>query len=263
MRARIIGWLLSLIIPIVAIAQETPPPPLQVTPQTAVRGQLIRIEFAKENAVTRARVLLIQPGRDVDVTKDENGLNQLVALVEGQSYIFSIPTVGRFLVEGYTVQVPDGLIILQQEFEIIDQAPPAPPEPPGPTPNPGPNPPITAPFPSPEGLRVIIVSETEKRSGLPEQQAQIFSSEQLASWLSSNTYSDGKTSGYRIWDDDYTDDQLSQVAPVWKEAYKAAKKAMEELKADHVLVAASPRGGFVGKLPASVDDVIKELSKLR
>lgn len=235
-----------------ALGQTASQSPVSIEPKNAVRGQLVFIKFS--STVHLVRVFRVEPGRDLEVSHGANGTPQLVAIDEGTSYVFSTPHVGNFYVEAIRIeQEKNSLEILTDNFSIANDFPPEPPIPPVPV--------VDRPFPSPDGLRVIIVHETNR--ALPKEQAAILTSATVREWLSRHTVSEVNASGYRIWDDDYTDEQLQNVSEVWKTAYKVAREYLETSNAPAVVVASGPKGGLKMPLPDSSEELLKRLQEIK
>lgn len=123
------------------------------------------------------------------------------------------------------------LTVSDQKFIFTVAGTPVPPgpTPPGPTP-PGPTPPGPVPTEdesiNPAGLTVLILKEAEDFS-YPEKTLQVLNSTKIQAYLNSKTVKgpDGYP-GWRQWDDDYSDENLSGHAEYWKKAYrKALEKA--------------------------------------
>jgi len=140
---------------------------------------------------------------------------------------------------------------IEKQFTVGGPVPPNPPEP-------GPD---TAPFPSPEGLRILILEETTQRVHLPLTQQIILFGEEGRKLLQSATIDDGKTPGYRIWDDDFSETALKVTSETWRKAYAAAKKnANNKLP---WIVIANKNKGFSGPLPESVSKLKQILEGLK
>lgn len=93
---------------------------------------------------------------------------------------------------------------------------------PGPTP-PGPGP---VPVPVPSGpFRVMMIEETADRTALPREQMAALTSLAAREYLGRKTAkdADGKTPGYRLWDDDFDDEQTANSGEPWPTLYKRAK----------------------------------------
>lgn len=101
---------------------------------------------------------------------------------------------------------------------------PLPPEPePGPGPSPEPEPsPDPAPIPA-DGFRVLILRESG--ATIPEGQLQALNSPAIREYLQRKCprSADGQSVEYRIWDDDYTDEQMRFQPQLWRDAYAKAK----------------------------------------
>ena len=152
----------------------------------------------------------------------------------------------------------------QYDFTTVFTVTDKPPVPPGPTP-PDPTPPDPvideAPFPSPDGLRLLILEEATARGSLPPgQQVIIFGSEGRR-LLASSTVSNQSTGGYAIWDDDFSPIDLGKVSPLWKAAYAAAKKDAG-VNVPWIVVA-NGKKGFSGPLPKDIAELRALLEGLK
>lgn len=232
---------------------------LAVQPQDAIRGQAVWITLAKDNPVL-VRVLAIQPGIDEEANVGQDGSLQLVEIQVGKRYLFTSPRPGQYLVEAFFLEDKNGarLSVEKSCFSIYDHVPP-PPQPDAVV--------DEQPFPSPDGLRVLIVGEAQKRATLSAEQREFFHSSEFHQYLRSITVLEkigqDVVPGYRLWDDDYTDKELANVTDVWRAAYKAML-AMKEKKPDQEFwfLASSPKGGYKGPLPNNVREAKAILSKL-
>lgn len=234
--------------------------PLVAQPQEAIRGQAVWITVSQENLV-HLRVVFIQPGRDEEANFGQDGALQLVEIEKHKRFLFTSPRSGSYVVEAFFLNNAAGgpsLKTAVAAFSIYDNVPPPP------------QPDVVVdqvPFPSPDGLRVLIVGEAQKRATLPKEQREIFVSDEFHKYLASIVVmekdQDQSVPGYRIWDDDYTDAELSRTPAVWQAAYKA----MQQLKSrkpdqEFWFLASGPKGGYQGPLPGSVQEVKGILSKL-
>jgi hypothetical protein len=202
-------------------------------------------------------------GEDHEASQGDDGSPRLVrvASADGQpTYIYATPDAGQYYVE--IVLVDQGKATIHRaSFTVTDTIPPPPP----PQPDVG-----TAPFPSPGGVRVLIWSDVETRSVLPAATMAVLTGKDAREYLGSVCVQekDG-TPGYRIWDTDYTDAQIARsssdkdVSAIWRAAYEAARKHGSERNTKHLMLAASPRGGYVGDIPSSIDELRKIIDALK
>jgi hypothetical protein len=249
----IVSWLS------IALGQDQPP--VTALPVVAVRGQLIWVRTSTEPALIR--VMRAADGEDHEASQGDDGSPRLVrvASADGQpTYIYATPDAGQYYVE--IVLVDQGKATIHRaSFTVTDTIPPPPP----PQPDVG-----TAPFPSPGGVRVLIWSDVETRSVLPAATMAVLTGKDAREYLGSVCVQekDG-TPGYRIWDTDYTDAQIARsssdkdVSAIWRAAYEAARKHGSERNTKHLMLAASPRGGYVGDIPSSIDELRKIIDALK
>jgi len=239
---------LCLLLAFQIFAQETQA--VSVSPSVAIRGQLVWIRLSQEPKIIR--VFKITSNKDVVVNKSNDNIEQLVCIdtTSKLSYVFSVADTGKFYVEAIFEDDKKTFSIEQKEFEIVDSVP----KPPEPEPTPVVE---NSPFPSPDGVRVLIISEVDERGQFSPSKRALLTSATLREFLKKNTVNEGSTAGYRIWDDDYTDLQLSNVSDVWKTAYKAAMELKNKYQSQHLLLVASPAGGWSGVLPDSEEEIIE------
>lgn len=218
-----------------------------------VLGQWVRLKVVGvDNQPVLLRVYHVRPGIDEDVS-NYNGEPAIIPIGQG-NFAFTIPLTGDFFAEVITVK--DNLIIsAKSPFSILEG--------PLPPPVPIPDPVVevdTAPFPSPDGLRVLILVETEDNNKLLPGHQEILFGEMVRKWLAENTIRETGSAGYRIWDDDYTAEQLARVGAVWRNAYEVAKaKSAGKLP---WVVAAKGNKGYNGPLPGTADEFIKLLTNI-
>jgi hypothetical protein len=112
-------------------------------------------------------------------------------------------------------------------------------------------PPGAEPFSSP-GFAVVILREAQDNPTLPAAQVQIFTSAPVHQYCGAKAVklSDGKPF-YRIWDDDYTRDQLANVPAELRDAYLAVQPKATSLPWIAV-TRGNGKGGFSGPLPGTV-----------
>lgn len=251
-----VAFVLCLVTASWSFAQD-PPASLTVdVPPTIQLGQWVPIKLhGADGKAALVRVFHITSARDTDVSGREAIPNLLK--LQPDLYAFTAPLTGDFAVE---VIVADN-----QEFKVVEarfsitREPPIPPAP-EPVP-PGPQPPVVPPpFKSEEGLRVLIIEETAERATLPAGKVAALTGEKVRHWLTENTVRESDSAGYRVWDDDYTEEILAKVSPVWREAYAAALRDRKELP---WVVAANKDKGYSGPLPDSEDDFLKILTELK
>jgi len=134
----------------------------------------------------------------------------------------------------------------------VEVGPVVPPPIPGPTPQ-------TAPWEAP-GLTCLILQESQRLADLPVAQRAIFSSDRVHKWLASHAakLADGEP-GYRIWDDDSAD--VSGAPDVLRKAHAVIKA---KAKPDQPTIGISNgKTGFVGPLPATIDETLKLLESFQ
>jgi hypothetical protein len=249
----IVSWLSC------GLAQDQPP--VTALPVVAVRGQLVWVRTSTEPALIR--IMRAAEGEDHEASLGDDGSPRLVrvASADGQpTYIYASPDAGQYYVE--IVLVDQGRAsIYRASFAISDTIPPPPP----------PQPDIsTAPFHSPDGVRVLIWSDVETRSALPAATMAVLTGKDARDYLGSVcVHEKDGTPGYRVWDTDYTDAQIARssadrdVSAIWRAAYDAARKHGSERNKKHLMLAASPRGGYVGEIPSSVEELRKIIDSLK
>lgn len=138
---------------------------------------------------------------------------------------------------------------------------PTPPTPPGPIP-PGPGPDPT-PSPSPisvTGFRVMILHEASPQTKQTEALQAIASSPAIHAYLNSRCVkeSNGQPS-WRVWDDDYSDEDLKNAPDYWRSAYRIA---VSKKQGDQGwIVIGTDKGGTSEPLPATVEATLALLKK--
>lgn len=106
--------------------------------------------------------------------------------------------------------------LLLHRITVSGDVPPAP-VPPGPSPGPTPGPtPTPTPTPALSTFSVMIIEETAERSSLPRSQAAAMAS------LGVRMYFNQKNAVWRMWDDDYTDQQIGGESQEIQQLYKRA-----------------------------------------
>lgn len=250
---------LCLLFPCYSLLGQDPGPNAVVAvdvPKQTILGKWVRIKVTGlDNSPSLIRVIHIQNDRDRDVSILDN--EPTIFKIDQETYAFTAPIVGDFSVEVIVVSNNE-LKVTESRFSILGELPP-PPLPPDPGPKPEPDI-SSAPFPSPDGLRVLILEETEDRARLVPGHQEILFGEDVRKWLAENTIRESDSSGYRVWDDDYTNEQLSKVSETWRKAYEAAKEAKKELP---WVVAANKTKGYNGPLPLNKEEFIKILEALK
>lgn len=109
-----------------------------------------------------------------------------------------------------------------------------------------------APFPSPDGLRVLIVEETEHRPDLPRPQLDILTANDATSvraWLKANALE------FRIFD---KDSKADRDTAVWQAAMKANPPSPPPY-----MLAANGKRGFSIPLPADRAAALAALAKVK
>lgn len=129
-----------------------------------------------------------------------------------------------------------------------------PPIPPGPSPGPSPGPtPTPTPTPALSTFSVMIVEETADRSSLPRPQAAAMAS------LGVRMYFTQKNAVWRIWDDDYTDQQIGGESQEVQQLYK---RAVSESKGKRPwIVLGNKTGSESVELPADEVSLMALLKK--
>lgn len=141
-----------------------------------------------------------------------------------------------------------------------DPSPPDPPNPPDPDPlppNPEPDPVPDPPPPSLDGpLKVLILYETRDPNGPVISSAR---TGEIHRYLSSHAITADRKPLWRLWDDDYTDQDLSFTTPEWRTQYK---KAIQESQGQRPWIMATngERGASV-RLPATVPATLDLLKR--
>lgn len=234
-------------------------------PEQTMLGKWVKISITGDIKQPHiVRVLHITSKRDRDVTILDG--ESTVIPLGPNTYAYSAPLVGEFVVELVAIH-QDRPLVKDALFKVVADIPPAPEPTPEPAPNPpGPNPTPDdmvnkAPFPSPDGLRVLIIEETADRLKLPAGQQEILLSWEVRQWLANNTVREQNSAGYRIWDDDYTAEQLNYVSETWRLAYERAKK--DSAGKLPWLVAANRNKGFSGPLPNTNKELLDLLNSLK
>lgn len=178
-----------------------------------------------------------------DVTPEES-----VDVVEFPSKVlFSAPP-GTYKVKLRALRTKDGAASFETARATVVIGTPAPPIPPAPPVPPTP-PPDPAPIAQP-GLRVLIVYETAELSKMPAEQRNVLYSKTVRDYLNSKcpAGADGRTREWRIWDKDVATDGESKL---WQDAMSRPKRATP-----WILISNSPKGGFEGPLPKTVDETL-------
>lgn len=122
-------------------------------------------------------------------------------------------------------------------------------------PEPDPVPPPPPPPPPVEGLRVLIVEETDDRDNLPAEQVDIFSNQVLRDWLAESCLNEGGLPAFRFLD---VSNDVSRLPQIWQDWF--AKAGTAELP---TMIAVGPGGEYSGPLPADAEAVLKKLIELK
>lgn len=107
---------------------------------------------------------------------------------------------------------------------------------------------------------MLIIREAQETGRLPSSQAAIFSSPRVLKYLQEKTAkANGTDPLVRVWDDDYTDEQLANSPAVMRDAYKRIMPAAR----GHLPWIAISNGtdGHSGPLPLTVEDTMELLRK--
>jgi len=217
-------------------------------------------------------VLVADPGRVPEGAKaavNWNVVSEDVEFVEvvGRSpseppstlYCWAPP--GEYLVfANIWISTPDGQIgvsTARLKFAVVPRGPPQP-TPVPPTPDPQPDP-TEAPFPSP-GLAVLILHEASRDGELPREQSTIFTHPNILRFGSQCVTVDGERF-FRVWDDDYSDDQFRNVPTLFREAYR---KVVDQAAGRMPWIAISTgTGGYSGPLPGTVAETLELLKRFQ
>lgn len=149
--------------------------------------------------------------------------------------------------------------IAKHRVLIGDQGPP-PPDPDDPDP---PHPPTENPFPS-EGFAVMIVREAKADSALTVPQRAIFTNAELHRFILGNVISVDGDPFYRIWDDDFSDDDLEEIPDHLVEAYKTVRDDPDRNSNEPWIGIATADGkGFLGPLPLNTEATLDLLKKVK
>ncbi len=207
-----------------------------------------------------------KPGRMVRILSTHDGTDpvlwvntsedaDLIASETGKYAIFSAVTPGKYRIAAYSTEKGKATEPVYCTVTVEGVVPPAPvppgPNPPGPGPTPGP-----VPIPD-AGLRVLVVYETADLSKLPKEQLAILTSTAVRAYLSSKCVKgpDGKTPEWRVFDRNVT---MTNESPLWQ---AAMKKATDNANALPFILISNGTAGYMGPLPANVDDTLALLKK--
>ncbi len=127
-----------------------------------------------------------------------------------------------------------------------------------PDPDPDPDPKPNAPFPS-DGFAVIVLKEASETGTLTPAQRSILTSSKVLKYINSKAVKVGDGVFFRAWDDDYTEAQLSAVAPELALAYRESKK-LADGRLPWICISTGD-GGYSGPLPATLDEMMTLLQK--
>ncbi len=121
--------------------------------------------------------------------------------------------------------------------------------------------PSDAPFPAP-GLTVLIVKEAKEVGMLAEEQKAIFTSNEIREWCLANCVKlDDGNPAIRIWDDDYTVQQITDNSSVIAVGYKTV---LEDAKQDLPWIAISNgKTGVSQPLPATVAETLALIKQFK
>lgn len=108
------------------------------------------------------------------------------------------------------------------------------------------------PFEAPD-FSVLILKEAKETGNLPSEQVAIFTSPKVLGWLRKNCI-------FRVWDDDYTSDQMKNVPPFLSIAYSKFKTN----KLPWIAISNPKKGiGYSGPLPKDIDSTLTLLEKYK
>lgn len=173
--------------------------------------------------------------------------------------VFMSPITGRYRVL-LTGQVPaDGLDPFGEATHVVtvgNVPPPVPPTPPVP---PVPPTPDVDPVPG-VGFRVLILYETDALQTLPASQVPIFTSGDIRAYLKSKVPVVNGVPEFRVWDDDYTPEQMGHETAEWRAAYDRAKRDANG-KLPWLLILRDAKVLASEPLPATVADTLSTLRK--
>ncbi len=201
---------------------------------------------AKVNSYTIAKVKAKSPDYKVFNYRITDATGKKVKVEKGlDGWILFTGPAGVYNIEASAGKVDkDGN--LQQDsadftVTIGDPAPPIPPKPPGPTPDPD-------PFQSTaEGLKVLIVYESEDLTKYPAEQAAVLTNKEVRSLL--NSKAEGT---WHIWDKDVN---TSNESAMWQKVMKRSRKSLPWI------VIGNGKSGFEGPLPATSSATIELINK--
>lgn len=113
-----------------------------------------------------------------------------------------------------------------------------------------------APIPA-EGFRVLIIEETGDRYKLSPGQLEALNSTLARDYMNSRCAKgvDGKTPEWRIWDDDFTAQDLSRESKLWQDAYARPDGPLPWI------VVSNGKSGTEQELPKSEADLINLLKQ--
>lgn len=144
----------------------------------------------------------------------------------------------------------DGPPQMKSVAVLVGKAQPVPDPDPDPDPNPDPDP---DPTPQPSPMRVLFLREAQAPA------PQSLMSTQIREYLNTHTLkSDGKPE-WRVWDDDYVQNNLVFISDLWKQIYAEALRRSNGVRPWVVL--SNGTTGFSGPLPDNTDEVLALLKK--
>lgn len=203
---RSLAFLLALL-PGLCFAQVT----AKVTGPSEVKpGRLVKLDASTSEGaeVFNWTVIGGQLGPE-DVLETDGGKMLAFATDKAGEYCFVLSVAGK------DADGKVALSVVAHRLTIGTPLPPVPPTPPVP------------PVPVSEGFRFIAIGEFDSkvRAGWPADLRVAWESPKSREYLTRKTQRDpdGKTPGWRFWDDDYSDSQLANISKDWQTLYARAK----------------------------------------
>lgn len=164
---------------------------------------------------------------------------------------------GEYVVECMAIRLDDKGQTVVEEAEVTvtigEPVPPKPPEPP-PTPKPPAPPPNPAPIAG-DGVKVMIVYESEKTREMPAAQQLILYSSGFRKYLDGVCADDPQTGTKKAWWIIDQNADASSLAKPWQDALKRQRSSVPWL------LISNGKTGWEGPLPANVDDATALVKK--
>jgi hypothetical protein len=221
-----------------ALAQTPPKPPPEPPPSVTVPAEI------KVQPGRMARIQALTTGKTVKYANVYDNADLFREYADGFVFRFLADTPGSYKIGFYTDGPSDCA------YCVVVVGTPPPPVPPGPPP-----PPPLPPVPG-DGLRVLIVYESDETGepALPRAKRLILNSQSVRDYLESHCGPDPQKptwKAYRMWDKDL--DATGQHA-TWAELRKQVKDVPG-------IVVTNGKESFSGPLPATVDETLQLLKK--